>query len=313
MSPTKLVLKQLLIRRKVLSVEPVMVWELYDLITQSNTPWGLGSISHRDSKHTDYVYDSSAGKGTYAYIIDTGLNTDHVEFEGRGSLGYNAYPGSDFVDEIGHGTHCAGTIGSKAYGVAKKASLVSVKVFDFGSSTTEIVLDGYEWAVANITGEGREAVSVISMSLGGPKSDAFNTAVEAAYNAGVLTVVAAGNSNDNAANYSPASSPNALTIGATDINNARASFSNYGTIVDLFAPGVDVLSCWIGSDDATETISGTSMATPHVAGLSLYLKALEGLVAPADVIARIKELATKSVVTRPGTGSPNLLAFNGAS
>lgn len=110
-----------------------MVWELYGPSTQSDAPWGLGSISHRDPNHTDYVYDSSAGEGTWAYVVDTGLNTEHVEFEGRGALGYNAYPDSDFVDEIGHGTHCAGTIAGKTYGVSKKAKIVSVKVFDTGS------------------------------------------------------------------------------------------------------------------------------------------------------------------------------------
>ena len=115
------------------AVEPVRVWELYDFVTESGAPWGLGSISHRAVNHTDYLYDSSAGAGTYAYVIDTGLNTAHVEFEGRGILGYNAYPNSKFVDNLGHGSHTAGTIAGKTYGVAKKASVVSVKVFDTGS------------------------------------------------------------------------------------------------------------------------------------------------------------------------------------
>jgi oryzin len=110
-----------------------MIWELYTLTTQLDAPWGLGAISHRDANHTDYLYDSSAGAGTWAYVVDTGLNTEHVEFEGRGTLGYNAYPGTEFVDRIGHGTHCAGTIAGKTYGVAKNASIVSVKVFDSGS------------------------------------------------------------------------------------------------------------------------------------------------------------------------------------
>jgi oryzin len=174
-------------------------------------------------------------------------------------------------------------------------------------------MDGYEWAVNNITGEGRQAVSVISMSLGGPQSDAFNSAIAAAYNSGVLTVVAAGNSDDDAQYYSPASAPEAVTVGATDVNDTRAYFSNWGTLVDIFAPGVDVLSTWIGSNTATNTISGTSMACPHVAGLSLYLMALDGLKSPGDVVARIKELATPNVVVDPGDGSPNVLAFNGGA
>jgi oryzin len=175
-------------------------------------------------------------------------------------------------------------------------------------------MDGYEWAVANITATpGRAAASVISMSLGGPRSDAFNAAVEAAYQAGVLTVVAAGNSYTDASSYSPASAPNAVTVGAIDVTNTKPSFSNYGSLVDIFAPGVNVLSAWIGSTTATNTISGTSMACPHIAGLSLYLKSVESLESPGAVADKLVELATVGAVKSPGTGSPNLLAFNGAS
>lgn len=150
------------------------------------------------------------------------------------------------------------------------------------------------------------------MSLGGPASTAFNAAVEAATEQGVLSVVAAGNSFADASRYSPASAPSAITVGAVDKTNTKPGFSNFGPVVDVFAPGVDVLSAWIGGDDATNIISGTSMATPHVAGLVLYLKALEGLASPAEVTDRIVELATTDVVQSPGTGSPNRLAFNGA-
>ncbi|KAI3392512.1 hypothetical protein diail_5553 [Diaporthe ilicicola] len=298
---------------EVAAVEEDAVWELYDLTTQANAPWGLGAISHREPGSTDYIYDTAGGVGTYAYIIDTGLLTTHVEFEGRAFLGYNAYPNTDFVDLVGHGTHVAGTIGSRAYGVAKQATLISVRVFDTGSSTTSIVLDGYNWAVNNITAEGREATSVVSLSLGGGFSSAFNAAVAAAYSAGITTVVAAGNSGADAANYSPASAPEAVTVGAVAANNTKPSFSNYGSVLDIFAPGVDTLSAWIGSDTATNTISGTSMATPHVSGLVLYLKSvLGGLEAPADVAAKLTELATADVLTGDlGTGSPNLLAYNG--
>lgn len=128
---------------QVAAVEPDMVWYLNDLTTQSGAPWGLGSISHTKPNFTDYVYDSAGGEGTYAYIIDTGLLTTHVEFEGRAQLGYNAYPGSDFVDLIGHGTHTAGTIGSRAYGVAKKSTLISVKVFDTGSVSLKGAIEGF--------------------------------------------------------------------------------------------------------------------------------------------------------------------------
>lgn len=174
------------------------------------------------------------------------------------------------------------------------------------------MLDGYEWAVNNITGtNGRAERSVISMSLGGGRSNAINAAVDAAFHAGVLTVVAAGNSGADAALYSPASAPNAITVGAIDIRNNRASFSNFGRLVDIFAAGVDITSAWIGSNDATRSLSGTSMACPHVAGLALYLRAKDGLTTPASVTESIKNLGTKSVVMNAGIGSPNLLAYNG--
>lgn len=179
-------------------------------------------------------------------------------------------------------------------------------------TTTDIVIDGYEWAINNITATpNRAARSVVSMSIAGNRSPALNAAIESGYQRGVVTVVAAGNFNDNANNYSPASAPNAITVAAIDINNNRASFSNFGSRVDLFAPGVGILSTWIGSSSATATLSGTSMACPHVAGLVLYLKAKEGLVSPASVTNRIKTLATRNVVTNMGQGSPNLLAYNG--
>ncbi|KAJ4265356.1 Suppressor of the cold-sensitive snRNP biogenesis mutant brr1-1 [Fusarium torreyae] len=298
----------------VVAVEPVRKFKLYQSITtQRPSTWGLGSISHRTLNWREYPYIAPAGRGMYAYLIDTGININHTDFQGRASNGYNAYPGSEFVDANGHGTHCAGTIAGREFGVAKDANLISVKVFHTGSSTTDIVLDGYQWAVTNITSTHRANQSVISMSLGGPPSAALNTAIDRAFQTGILTVVAAGNDNADARNYSPASAPDAITVGAIDINNNRASFSNYGALVDVFAPGVDVMSTWVGSTTATRTISGTSMACPHVAGLALYLRAREGLTTPQSVTRRIKDLATRGVVQNPGSGSPNLLAFNGVS
>ncbi|KAK6209117.1 hypothetical protein LQW54_006571 [Pestalotiopsis sp. IQ-011] len=305
----------------VASVEEDQVWYLpYEaaktesspraLVTESSATWGLGTVSHQEPGHTDYIYDSSAGTGTYAYIVDTGLLTTHTEFGSRASYGYNAVGGSN-VDSVGHGTHVAGTIGGTTYGVAKLTTLIAVKVFQGESSSTSIILDGYNWAVDDITSNGRESVSAISMSLGGSYSATFNSAVNAAYTSGVLTVVAAGNDAANAANYSPASAANAVTVGALDSDWAQAYYSNYGSVLDVYAPGSAVLSAWIGSNTATNTISGTSMATPHVTGLALYLIALEGLSTPAAVIARIKELATSGEITDIGTGSPNLITYNG--
>lgn len=290
-------------------VEEDQIWYLDALTTQKGAPWGLGSISHKGQASTDYIYDTSAGSGTYAYVVDTGINVAHVEFGGRATLAYNAAGGSH-VDSIGHGTHVAGTIGGSTYGVAKKANLLSVKVFQGESSSTSIILDGFNWAVNDIVSKGRTRKSAINMSLGGGYSYAFNNAVQNAYDEGVLSVVAAGNENTDAANTSPASAPNAITVAAINKSNARAYFSNYGSVVDIFAPGQDILSAWIGSTTATNTISGTSMATPHIVGLSIYLMGLESLSGPAAVTARIKELATTGVVTDT-KGSPNKLAYNG--
>jgi oryzin len=304
-------LKQIKASDAVAAVEPVKVVELCKTVTQASSRWGLGSLSHRTANFNEYIYDDSAGAGMFAYVVDTGLNTAHQDFGGRAKLGYNAYPGVKFVDANGHGTHVAGTIAGKIYGVAKKATVISVKVFDTGSSSTDIVLDGYEWAVKDIKKNGRVQKSVISMSLAGGKSDAFNAAIQTAYSAGILTVVAAGNSYADAKDYSPASAPNAITVGAIDKYNSKADFSNFGSTVDIFAAGVGVQSTWIGSNTALQTLSGTSMATPHVAGLSLYLRAKEGITSVAAVTARIKSLSTKGVVKGAGAGSPNQIAYNG--
>ncbi|KAI2469826.1 alkaline proteinase [Annulohypoxylon bovei var. microspora] len=312
-------LEQLKNNPDVAEIEEDQVYYLFDeqpevskraLTTQSGATWGLGTVSHTSSGTTSYIYDSSAGQGTYAYIIDTGILATHQQFSGRASLGYNAVGGSD-ADAVGHGTHVAGTIGGSTYGVAKQATIISVKVFQGTSSTTAIILDGYSWAVNDITSNGRESVSALSMSLGGGFSSAFNSAVESAYSAGILSVVAAGNSATDAGSTSPASAADALTIGAIDLSWAMATYSNYGSVVDVFAPGTDVLSSWIGSDTATNTISGTSMATPHVTGLSLYLIALEGLTTPAAVTSRIKALYTTGKLTGIPSGTINAVIYNG--
>ncbi|KAE8375161.1 Alkaline protease 1 [Aspergillus bertholletiae] len=290
-------------------VEEDQIYYIDGLTTQKNAPWGLGSISHKGQQSTDYIYDTSAGEGTFAYVVDTGVNVDHVEFEGRASKAYNAV-GGEHVDGVGHGTHVSGTIAGKTYGISKKASILSVKVFEGESSSTSIILDGFNWAANDIVSKKRTSKSAINMSLGGGFSQAFNDAVENAFAQGVLSIVAAGNENSDAGQTSPASAPDAVTVAAISKNNARASFSNYGSVVDIFAPGQDILSAWIGSNTATNTISGTSMATPHIVGLSLYLAALENLSGPEAVTKRLKELGTQGVVTDV-QGSPNLLAYNG--
>lgn len=301
-------------------VEEDQIWTLFtepeDLsaraqTTQKGVPWGLGTMSHRSPGSTDYVYDTSAGSGTFAYIVDSGVQVSHSQFGGRATFGYSVVSGT--TDVVGHGTHCAGTVAGSTYGVAKQANIVAVKVFAGRDGTTSDVLDGFNWAVNDITSKNRQTKAVISMSLGGGVSQAFNRAVDAATASGVLSVVAAGNEAQDAANFSPASAASALTVGSIDSEWRQSIFSNFGSVLDVYAPGTDILSAWIGSDTATNTISGTSMATPHVAGLALYLMAYEGLTTPTAVVARIKALATTGKITSISRGSPNLIAFNGIS
>ncbi|KAH0432145.1 hypothetical protein CcaCcLH18_06643 [Colletotrichum camelliae] len=287
------------------------------LTTQSGATWGLGTISHRTSGSTQYVYDTSAGANTYAYVVDSGVLNTHTQFGGRATLGYNVFS-SAHVDSIGHGTHVAGTIGGSTYGVAKQTNIISVKVFEGRQSTTSAILAGFNWAVNDIVSKSRASRSVINMSLGGEATTTWTTAINAAYNQGVLSVVAAGNGDENGnplpvSSQSPANAANALTVAAIDSSWRPASFTNYGAGVDIFGPGVSILSSYIGGNSATASLSGTSMAAPHLAGLAVYLQALEGLSTPAAVTNRIKALGTTGRVTGTLSGSPNLVSFNGAS
>ncbi|KAA8909453.1 alkaline proteinase [Sphaerosporella brunnea] len=294
-------------RPEVAYVEQDRVVELDALITQISAPsWGLGRISSRARGSSNYYYDSTAGAGVTVYVIDTGILTTHNEFGGRATFGYNAVDSSN-TDGNGHGTHVSGTIGGTTYGVAKKVNLVAVKVLDSsGSGTNSGVIAGIQWASANSAGK----KAVANMSLGGSYSSALNSAVSSAVSNGVTFVVAAGNSNANAGNFSPASAAGAITVGATTNTDARASYSNYGSVLDVFAPGSSITSSYIGSNSATAVLSGTSMASPHVAGLAAYLIALEGLRSPSAVLSRINSLASTGYVSSPGPGSPNRLIYN---
>lgn len=214
------------------------------------------------------------------------------------------------------GTHCAGTIGSKAYGVSKKINLIAVKVLDSdGEGSASDVISGIEWATNDMKSKKRVGKALANMSLSGAFSKASNDAVAAAVKQGLFVAVAAGNDGAPADRYSPASEKTACTIGATDRDDSIASYSNYGGLVDIFAPGTDTLSTWKGGPDNTNTISGTSMATPHIVGLAAYLTALEGNRNPTDLCERIRTLATDGALTGrlalvyPGT--PNKLAYNG--
>lgn len=282
------------------------------LISQANAPWGLSRISHNRTGATNYIYDRSAGEDTYIYIIDTGINSKHTEFTGRITLGASFIEDSEGEDDQGHGSHCAGTAAGKTYGVAKKSNLIAVKVLGAdGSGSNSGVLQGIDWAVQHATDNGHIDRAVLSMSLGGTYSKTTNDAIREATNAGAFITVAAGNEGEDAENSSPASAPSACTVGATNVQDVRADFSNFGESLDIFAPGEDITSAWIGGSSAKNTISGTSMATPHIAGLAAYLLALEGPRSPAALCSRIQELALSDVIEDVGTGSPNLLAYNG--
>lgn len=281
-------------------------------VSQTGAPWGLGRISHRAKGSTTYVYDNSAGAGTCAYIIDTGIYTAHSEFEGRATWLANYAGDGSNTDGNGHGTHVAGTVGGKTYGVAKKTKLYAVKVLNAsGSGTTSGVIAGMNYVTNDAKTRSCPNGTVSNMSLGGGFSSSINSAAKAQVSGGVFLAVAAGNDGANAANYSPASETTACTVGATDINDAVASFSNFGAVVDIFAPGVNVLSSWIGSTTATRSISGTSMATPHIAGLGAYLLTLFGPKTPQALCTYIQSLATNNVITGLPSGTINKLAFNG--
>lgn len=293
-------------------VEPDFLMHINEIVTQDNAPWGLASISSREPGGSAYKYDSSAGEGQTAYIVDTGVRISHNEFEGRAELGFNAVEGSEHEDTIGHGTHVAGTVAGATFGVAKKAKIVSVKVFAGSSGSASEVMAGFDWAVNDIVEKGIQNSAVINLSLGGPASSTWDNAITESFGQGVLSVVAAGNDGADAENSSPARSPEAITVGNIEVSNARAESSNFGAALDIFAPGTDIESAWFDGDDSTNTITGTSMASPHVAGLVAYLRGAEGELDAQAVSARVAELGTPDVVTDAGSGSVNLLAFNGA-
>ena len=277
--------------------------------TQQSATWGLGTVSHRTKGFTSYIYDTRAGTSTYAYIVDTGLNTAHREFGTRASVVYSAF-GSDKSDTAGHGTHVAGTIGGTTYGIAKNAQLLSVKVFQGSSSSTSIILGGFNWAANDIISKGRQNAAAINMSLGGSYSASFNQAVDSASSSGVLSIIAAGNDGSNASNTSPASARSAVTVGALNSDWSIASYSNYGTVLDIFGPGTGILSAWIGSSTATNTISGTSMATPHIVGLALYAISVEGVTGVSGVTSWLTTYGTKNAITGYLGGSPNIIGNN---
>ncbi len=274
--------------------------------TQSNPDWGLDRIDQRSLPLSKTYTYTRTGSGVTAYVIDTGIYTAHTDFGGRAVVGVDEIgDGRNGIDCNGHGTHVAGTIGGKTYGVAKSVKLVAVRVLNCsGSGTTSGVVAGVDWVSSH-----RVLPAVANMSLGGSVSTTLDNAVKNSIAKGVVYAIAAGNSGVSACNSSPARVAEAITVGATDSTDTRPSWSNYGTCLDIFAPGVSIKSDWDTSTTATNTISGTSMATPHVAGVAaLYLQAYP-TASPSAVRNALVANATKSVVKSPGSGSPNNLLF----
>ncbi|CAE6449548.1 hypothetical protein ACGC1H_005608 [Rhizoctonia solani] len=293
-------------------------------LKQTNAPWGISRISRkkklpRGSKvdKLNYVFERKPSvAGVDVYVLDTGVNTQHEDFGGRAKWGATFGPYKD-ADGHGHGTHIAGTIAGKQFGVAKAASIIAVKVLaDDNSGWNSDLVSGINWATQQAMFTQRP--SVISISIGSPSDAAVDAAVARAVALGVHVVVAAGNSNRDAKDFSPARVSTAITVGATNINDGRwvtsASVgSNYGPLIDIYAPGQDITSAWIGSNTATNRLTGTSMATPHVAGLVAYLLAIEGRRTPANMMARIKQLAPERVLSGIPPGTQNEFAWNGGA
>ncbi|CAO3626419.1 unnamed protein product [Cunninghamella blakesleeana] len=293
---------------------------------QRGAPWGLSRTSSRDklrlSTFSKYYYDdSAAGEGVKVYVIDTGINIKHVDFEGRAKWGATIPKNDPDEDGNGHGSHCAGTIGGKKFGISKKSIPVAVKVLrSNGSGSTSDVIGGVDWAISSHLKDKSDAEkdkkpykgAVANMSLGGGASRSLDSAVNYGVESGIVFAVAAGNDNKDACGSSPARAEAPITVGATGIDDSRAYFSNYGKCVDVFAPGLNIQSVWRGSKYAVNTISGTSMASPHVAGLAAYfLSQTENGADPKAIKARILALATKDKLTNVGKDSPNLLIYNG--
>lgn len=303
-------------RKEVRSVEPDITMSAFEV--QTDASWNLARMSARAklgnqdpfALNYEYNYLPNPGKDVDIYVVDTGIYIEHPDFEDRAQWGGAFCPGCAQRDGNGHGTHVAGTAGGKRSGIAKAANLIAVKVLgDNGSGSLSGIIDGLEWVYLRHE-LNKDRPSIATMSWGGSNSLVIDAAVRKLVEAGIHCTVAAGNSNEDAKDTSPANTPEVITVGATDITDSRAFYSNYGPVVDIFAPGSNVTSTW--NDGGYKTISGTSMATPAVAGLVAYfLNVAQKNISPADMRNYITRLATRDALSNIPDGTDNLLAFNG--
>jgi aqualysin 1 len=276
------------------------------IATQTSAPWGLDRTDQRDRPLNGTYSYTSTGSGVNAYVIDTGIRRTHTQFGGRAFSGFTAInDGRGTTDCNGHGTHVAGTVGGSTYGIAKSVRLYAVRVLSCsGSGSTSGVIAGVDWVRAN-----HIKPAVANMSLGGGASSSLDTAVRNSIAAGVTYAIAAGNSNANAGNSSPARVGEAITVGSSTSTDARSSFSNFGSVVDIFAPGSSITSAWYNSDTATRTISGTSMATPHVAGVAARYLQNNRTASPTTVRNALVNAATTGRLSGIPSGTANRLLF----
>lgn len=300
-------------------IEPDSPVEAFE-ITQKDAPWGLSRTSHHDKNdENEYYYDENDGENVDVYVIDTGIFLEHEDFENRAKWGttINSRRPNNPVktDDNGHGTHCSGIIAGKKYGMCKKCSLIAVKVLDNnGSGSMSDVLAGVEWTMNDHKKKEKnnnKRKSVVNMSLGGGTSKTLNRMVDAAVDSGIYFVVAAGNSYDNSCDYSPASSEKAITVGSSNIHDFMSSFSNFGECNDIFAPGENIKSTYPGSSDSTAVLSGTSMASPHVAGAvgALLSRKEYSEMTPKQMKKALKKLSTKDVLNNVPEDTENHLLY----